>query len=127
MTTTMETSSRVLETASIPTLAHLLAGGELLASQQPRACLWSAEKSLAAAVLAGALIEIRDHSGHPRRAAQVAEEMAWLRAEADDHLYTFRRLCELLNLDPQWVREVAERWHTENRRRRAPLNWRVAA
>lgn len=127
MTTTMQTSSRMLETASIPTLAHMLAGGELLATQQPRACLWSAEKSLAAAVLAAALIEIRDHSGHPKRAALVAEDLAWIAADASDHPYTFLRLCELLDLDPQWVRGVADRWHAAARRGRAALNWRVAA
>jgi hypothetical protein len=123
----MVTSSTLLEGNSIPSLAHMLAAGEPVAAQQPSACAWSPEKALAAAVLANALSDIRDHSGDPKRAAIIADELAWVRSEADDHLYAFRRLCELMNLDPQWVRAVVDRWHATGRRRRAPLSWRVAA
>ena len=125
--TTMQTSAILLEPSGLAGLAHMLAGGETLATQLPSASAWSAEKSLAAAVLASALIEIRDHSGHPKRAALVAEDLAWIAADASDHPYTFLRLCELLDLDPQWVRGVADRWHAAARRGRAALNWRVAA
>jgi hypothetical protein len=125
--TKMETSAVLLEANSIGSLAHMLAGGETLATQRPEACVWSPEKALAAAVLAGALIEIRDHSGNLKRAAAIADELAWVRSDAVDDLYAFRRLCELLNLDPQWVRGIVQRWHAAGRRGRAPLNWRAAA
>ncbi|MBX3025792.1 hypothetical protein KF840_12870 [bacterium] len=125
--TKMVTSSILLEGNSIANLAHMLAGGEPVAAQQPAACVWSPEKSLAAAVLASALIEIRDHSGDPKRAALVAAELDWVRSDLVDHFYAFRHLCELLNLDPQWVRAAVERWHAAGRRRRAALSWRTAA
>lgn len=122
----METSAALLEGNSIAALGHMLAAGEPVAGQQAEACVWSPEKALAAAVLASALVEIRDHSGHPKRAARVLAELAWVRSDADDHLYTFRRTCELLNFDPLWVRAVAERWRAAARRRRARFTWRVA-
>jgi hypothetical protein len=125
--TTMETSATLLEGNSIASLGHMLAAGEPVAAQQAEACVWSAEKALAAAVLASALIEIRDHSGNAKRAAIVADELAWVRSDAVDHLYAFRRVCDLLNFDPQWVRDVVERWHAAGRHRRALLSWRVAA
>ncbi|HSP99283.1 MAG TPA: hypothetical protein VL049_18845 [Candidatus Dormibacteraeota bacterium] len=125
--TKMATSATMLEGDSVAGLAHMLAGGEMVGAQRPAACVWSPEKSLAAAVLASALVEIRDHSGDPKHAAAVADELAWVRADTVDRLYTFRRLCELLNLEPQWVREVVERWHAAGRRRRALLSSRVAA
>ena len=125
--TKMETSAVLLEGTSIPSLAHMLAAGEIVAAQQSGACAWSSEKSLAAAVLASALIEIRDHSGNGKRAPIIADELAWVRSDAVDHLYTFRRVCDLLDLEPQWVRDVVERWHAAGRRRRARLCWRVAA
>lgn len=123
----METSATLLEGNSIAALGHMLAAGEPVAGQQAEACVWSPEKALAAAVLASALIEIRDHSGNPKRAKVVAAELAWLRSDAADHLYAFRRVCELLNFDPQWVLAVAARWHAAARRRRARFTWRVAA
>lgn len=125
--TTMVTSSTLLDAGDLSGLAHLLAGGELVAAQRPAACVWTPEKSLAAAVLASALIEISDHSGSPKREAAVAAELAWVRGEAGDHLYAFRRVCELLNLDAQWVRGAVDRWHAAGRRRRAQLSWRAAA
>jgi hypothetical protein len=125
--TKMETAAVLLEGNSVPGLAHMLAAGETVAAQQPVACVWSPEKALAAGVLASALVEIRDHSGDAKHAAIIAEELAWVRSDAADRLYAFRRVCELLNFDPQWVRDVVERWHAAGRRRRAPLSWRVAA
>lgn len=125
--TRMETSAVLLEGNSIPGLAHMLAAGEIVAAQRTEASTWSPEKSLAAAVLASALVEIRDHSGSAKRAAIVAGELAWVGSDAADRLYTFRRVCDLLDLDPQWVRGVVARWHAAGGRRRAQLCWRVAA
>ena len=105
----------------------LLAAGEILPAQLSSVCIWSPEKSLAAAVLATALTEIRDHQGNPKRWPRIAEELAWVRSDANDHLCSFLRICELLNLDPDWVRETVERWCEAGRRGRAPFVWRGAA
>ena len=105
---------------------HLLSGGEILPQQLPLSCFWSPEKTLAGAVLATALVEIRDHSDDPKRSRVVAEELAWIRSDANDRLYSFLRICELLNLDPEWVRAIAVRWHEAGRRLRPHLMWRAA-
>jgi hypothetical protein len=123
----MVTSSVLLDGSSIASPAHRHAVGELVPEQRSMACVWSPEKSLAAAVLASALIEIRDHAGDPKRAAAVADELAWVRSDAVDRLHAFLRICELLNLDPQWVRGVVERWYAARGRRRALLSWRAVA
>lgn len=127
MMTNMETSSILLDGAGVPDLAHMLAAGEPVLGQAWEPCVWSPEKALAAAVLASAMIEIRDHAGDPKRAEAIAEELAWVRAEGDDYLYSFRRVCELLNLDAAWVRAVVDRWYAAGRRGRARLSWRAAA
>lgn len=127
MMTTMATSSTLLDGASVPDLAHMLAAGEPALGQAWEPCVWSPEKALAAAVLASAMIDIRDHAGDPKRAAAIAEDLAWVRAEDVQYLYAFRRVCELLNLDVGWVRGIVERWHAAGRRGRARLSWRAAA
>ena len=64
----------------------LLAGGEIVPAQASSVCIWSPEKSLAAAVLATALTEIRDHYGDPKRCRRIADELAWIRSDANDRL-----------------------------------------
>lgn len=127
MTTTMETSAVLLESRSIPSLAHMLAAGEILPAQQPAASAWTPEKSLAAAVLASALVEIRDHAGNPKRAALVAAELDWVHREDSDRLYAFRRVCDLLDLEASWVRAVVARWLAAGGGRRPLFTWRTAA
>jgi hypothetical protein len=105
----------------------LLAAGEIVPAQASSVCIWSPEKSLAAAVLATALTEIRDHYGNPGRCNAIADELAWIRSDANDRLYSFLRVCELLNVDPDWVRETVNRWCEAGRRGRARFTWRGAA
>ncbi|MDX2166923.1 MAG: hypothetical protein SF182_07670 [Deltaproteobacteria bacterium] len=88
----------------------LMAGGEMLPAQLPRHTDWSAEKKLAAAVFASAMVEIRDHHGSPAHRRRVAEALEWVQGDDVAWPYSFLRLCDLLALDPTWVREVVAHW-----------------
>lgn len=111
---------------SILHLGHLLSCGEIVPLQLPLSSFWSPEKALAGAVLATALVEIRDHSDDPKRIRVVTEELAWIRSDANDRLYSFLRICELLNLDPEWVRAIAVRWYEAGQHLRPQFMWRAA-
>jgi hypothetical protein len=108
---------------------HLLATGEILPSQLPTTTSWSPAKRLAAAVLASALIMLRDHQGDAVHARDVEEDLAWLRSDATGEPFAFLRLCEVFALDAAWVREVVVRWGRDRRsgRRRAFSMHRHAA
>ena len=97
----------------LPILEHLMARGEMVAAQQAGPSAWSAEKRLAAAVFAGALVEIRDHSGERKYRRRVAEDLQWVEANDDGWPYSFVRLCDLFGLEPKWVRAVVRFWVTE--------------
>ncbi len=58
-----EQPRRAAASVGLSVIDSLMAGGELLPAQLPVASHWSPEKRLAAAVLASALVEIRDHHG----------------------------------------------------------------
>ena len=88
----------------------LMSGGELLPAQLPSATRWTPEKKLAAAVLASALVEIRDHHGNAGHRRRVAEALEWVALDDHEWPYSFVRLCSLFDLEPQWVRGVVERW-----------------
>jgi len=107
-------------------IQHLMAGAELLPSQTPSVSLdWSPEKRLAAAVLASALMEIRD--ALPKHRRQVAQTLGWIRSADVDWPFSFLRLCDLFSLDPEWVRGVVRRWlRTPSGARRIPVYRRAA-
>jgi hypothetical protein len=89
---------------------HLMSGGELLPAQLPSATHWTPEKKLAAAVLASAMVEIRDHCGNPAHRRRVAEALEWVALDDTAWPFSFVRLCNLFDLDPEWVRGVVRRW-----------------
>ena len=89
---------------------HLLAGGEMVAAQLPSYSNWSPEKKLAAAVLAGALLEVRDRHPDVHYRRSVAEDQIWIASNDSTWPYSFVPLCELFGLEPEYVREVAKRW-----------------
>jgi hypothetical protein len=89
---------------------HLMAGGVLLPAQLPSVSYWSAEKRLAAAVLASALVEIRDHHGARGHRRRVAEAIDWVQSDDSEWPYSFIRLCALFGLVPEWVRAVVRHW-----------------
>ena len=104
------------------TVAHLLAGGELLPSQLPTATTWSPEKKLAAAVLTSALSCIRDHYGNPVHALNVNDDLAWLASDESCASYSFQCLCDIFGLDPSWVRGTVEGWKRTETGKRAPFS-----
>jgi hypothetical protein len=91
-------------------LEELMAGGGMMPAQLPVGCFWSPEKRLAGAVLAAALIEIRDHHADPKYHRLISEDLVWLRSNDGRDPYSFIRLCQLLNIEPVWVRETVHRW-----------------
>jgi hypothetical protein len=90
-----------------------MAGGGMMPAQLPTGCFWSAEKRLAGAVLADALIEVRDHHADPKYRRLIAEDLVWIRSNDARNPYSFIRLCQLLNIEPVWVRETVYRWMSE--------------
>jgi len=101
----------------------LMVGGEMLPAQLPCTTTWSAEKKLAAAVLASGLVEIRDHHGSPAHGRRVAEALAWVGSDDAAWPYAFVPLCELLELEVEWVREVVARWMGTPRAARKPISF----
>jgi len=91
-------------------IGHLLAGGEMVAAQLPSPSNWSPEKKLAAAVLAGALIEVRDRHADVHYRRRVAEDLTWIASNDTAWPYSFVPLCELFGLEPEYVRDVVKRW-----------------
>ena len=125
----VDTPSGPLPHHGLAVIDNLMAGGELLPAQLPSASNWTPEKRLAAAVLASALIEIRDHHGSAPHRRHVAETLRWIRAEEDGWPFGFVRLCALFDLDVDWVREEVARWINTPRgeRKSIPFLYRWAA
>jgi hypothetical protein len=96
----------------IPVLDHFLASGETLPSQLPSPSDWSPEKKLAAAVLGAALLEVRDHHNDLSYRRRVTEDLEWIFADDHEWPFSFVRLCELFDLEPQYVRGIVRRWQT---------------
>jgi hypothetical protein len=94
-------------------LEHLMARGEMVASQLPAASHWTPEKRLAAAIFAGALVEIRDHAGERKYRRRVMQDLEWVRSHEAEWPISFLRLCELFGLEAAWVRSVVQTWIDE--------------
>jgi hypothetical protein len=107
---TAETPRGPINFHSLAVIDELMAGGEILPTQLPSPASWSPEKRLAAAVLASALIEIRDHLGKRTHRRRVAEALEWIAAEDVTWPMSYLRLCALFDLDSQWVRAVVREW-----------------
>jgi hypothetical protein len=94
----------------IEIIGHLLAGGEMVAAQLPSYSNWSPEKRLAAAVLAGALLEVRGRHADVHYRCRVIEDLTWIASDDTEWPYSFVPLCELFGLEPEYVRDVVKRW-----------------
>jgi hypothetical protein len=94
----------------LASIEYLMAGGEVLPTQARSLSTWTPEKRLAGAVLASALVNVRDHHGDPHHADDVEEDLAWIRSDEPGELFDFQRLCDVFDLDAAWVRETVERW-----------------
>lgn len=91
-------------------IENLMASGEILPAQQPLQVEWSPCKKLAAAVLASALVEIRDHAHDPSYRRRVAEDLEWIRSQDMEWPFSFLRICDLLHFEPEWVYANVEHW-----------------
>ncbi|MCX8072813.1 MAG: hypothetical protein N3C12_10230 [Candidatus Binatia bacterium] len=98
------------ESQSLSVIEHMLASGEILPTQLPSRSSWSPEKKLAAAVFVSGLVEIRNYAHVPSRRKSVEQELQWVFSDDDSWPYSFLRLCELLHLDPQYVRNMVKGW-----------------
>lgn len=92
------------------TFEHLMAGGSFMPAQVASPCVWSPEKRLAGAVLASALVGIRDHHGDPKYRNAIVEDLRWIALDDDAPPFSFVRLCQTFGLEPEWVRDVVRRW-----------------
>lgn len=100
----------VSSSANAAILEHLMAGGEVVPCQMGVRSDWSAEKRLAGAVLSSALVEIRDHCGDRGFRRRVQQDLEWVASDDTEWPYSFVRLCQLFDLDPEWVRGIVRRW-----------------
>lgn len=94
-------------------LEHLMACGEMVAAQAPSPTHWTPEKRLAAAILAGALVEVRDHAGERKYRRRVTQDLEWITSEEREWPFSFLRLCELFGLEAEWVRAIVQSWVDE--------------
>jgi hypothetical protein len=91
-------------------IEHLLATGEMVSAQLPSPSRWSPERKLAGAVLASALIEVRDRHADPKYRRKVVEDLEWIGSEDVSWPYAFIPLCHLFGLEPNYVRRVVRHW-----------------
>jgi hypothetical protein len=91
-------------------LDHLFAPPSVDPGQVPMHAsgrLESGELRLALAILEDALrCALRHHDSHIAEQRTAAREaMEWIRSDDDSPPFTFVRLCQLFDLDPDWVRD----------------------
>ena len=91
-------------------LRELLYGGEILPAQLPSPSHWSPALRLAAAVLAQAMADIRLRRRDGRDHIQVSSALRWVRSRDNSWPLSFLRVCELMQLDPAWVRRMVRGW-----------------
>ncbi len=113
----------------LPELEHLLASGQILASQQPIQSEWSPCKKLAVAVLASALVEVRDHAHDQSYERRIQEDLEWIESDDAEWPFSFVRICELMNLETAWVRTMVDGWIAvpPSQRKRPVTPYRQAA
>ena len=70
------------------------------------------EKKLMLAVLADALTCFQKYlSARKRKGKNLFREAEeWIFGDNDDHLFSFENICEVIGLDPQYVRRLLSRW-----------------
>lgn len=116
--------------ADLIVIENMMAGGIITSAQHAAARTnWSPEKKLAGAVLASALVEIRDHAGDPSYRRKLEEDLEWIRSDDSEWPFSFVRLCALFDLDAEWVRGIIEVWAKSTKRpgSRPPSAYRHAA
>lgn len=103
--------------ADLAVIENLMAGGIITSAQHAAPTTsWSPEKKLAGAVLASALVEVRDHAGNPSYRRRLEQDLEWIRSDDAEWPFSFLRLCALFDLDPGWVRGIVEVWAKTTKR-----------
>ena len=108
-------------------LQDLLNAGAMLPAQLPSPSHWSPELSLAAAVMAQAMADIRLRRRDGRDHIQVSSAVRWVRSNDTAWPLSFLRVCELLQLDAAWVRQTVRRWLNRDAGPRRNATYRSAA
>ncbi|MEO8604662.1 MAG: hypothetical protein ABI629_18990 [bacterium] len=98
------------EPEQLTVLRLMLSGGEILPAQLPSVSHWTPELSLGAAIMAQAMTEIRSRRHDRRDHIQVAAALRWVRTDDRGWPFSFLRICELLQLEPAWVRRKVKLW-----------------
>ena len=101
------------EEEPITVLRDLIEGGEILPTQLPSASHWTPEVRLAAAVLAQAIADVRWRRPDGRDRIRANAALRWLRSDDGIWPYAFLRICEVLQLEPAWVRDRVNGWLRE--------------
>jgi hypothetical protein len=96
------------------TLGHLMAGGVLLPAQLPSSSAWSAERRLAAAVLASALLEVRGAYADRDRRRMAGEDLEWIFSDDTSWPFSFLPLCQVLSIEPEYLRGAVRKWMGES-------------
>lgn len=91
------------------------------------------EKALLLAVLQDAVASYQKHysAGHKVGRDRFLEAEQWIMHEGDDWIFSFNNVCELLGLDPKYVRQGIQEWRDkvmaqENPRRHQGLRRQAA-
>jgi hypothetical protein len=106
----MMASPFTTDISDLQVIEHLVAGASVLAAQLPAASQWSPERRLAGAVLAAALIEVRDHHAQPTYRRAVEQDLEWIFSDEAQWPFAFLPLCHTLGVDPDFVRATVRRW-----------------
>lgn len=106
----MKQAENAGEGAPCAALRDMLIGGEILAAQLASPSHWSPELRLAAAVMTQAMTDVRMRRRDGRDHIQVGATMRWINSNDSTWLLSFLRVCELLQLDPDWVRQTVRGW-----------------
>ena len=106
----MEVHETDTMSGSLFVIEEMMASAVQLPLQNASSSDWSPEKRLAAAVLGVTLVELRERSGEPSYQRNISESVAWIHSEEVEWPFSFLRLCDLFDLDPNWVRSVADNW-----------------
>lgn len=102
-------------------LEHMFAAPSVDVGQVPMHAtsrLESGEMRLALAILEDALrCALRHHDSRITEQRMAAREaMEWIRSDDDSPPFTFVRVCQLFDLDPEWIRDSVHRQLFASRR-----------
>jgi hypothetical protein len=106
----MTVSPFILETSGIEAIENLVASAAIIGTQLPGPSQWSPERRLAGAVLAAALVEIREHHQQRGYRRAIQQDLDWIFSDDTDWPFSFVPLCHTLAVEPEFVRARVHRW-----------------